>query len=109
MDVETPTTTKSMMAMMTTASFPTMASTLVPSTMIMPMLAASTSAAATTITAPPQLKLVIATRPILGGALPASMVLQVELQLPSQASTLPNYIHFHTTNLQHSITLATPR
>uniref|UniRef100_A0A915INT4 Uncharacterized protein n=1 Tax=Romanomermis culicivorax TaxID=13658 RepID=A0A915INT4_ROMCU len=91
----------------TTTLLPTMTSTSVSSMTVTPASVITTSTGATTSTANTEPRLVITTIPILGALPPASGVLQAEPQLPSQASTLPNYIHFCTTNSPHSIMLAT--
>uniref|UniRef100_A0A915I7V0 Uncharacterized protein n=1 Tax=Romanomermis culicivorax TaxID=13658 RepID=A0A915I7V0_ROMCU len=64
------------------------------------------STAPTTSTATREPHLVITTHPVLEAMPPVDMVLQAEPQLPSQASTLPNYVCFGTTDSLHFITLA---
>uniref|UniRef100_A0A915L671 Uncharacterized protein n=1 Tax=Romanomermis culicivorax TaxID=13658 RepID=A0A915L671_ROMCU len=68
----------------------------------------STSLTTTTATIPPIPKLKISMCPVLRAAPAAGTALQFKPQLLSESITLPNYVHFHTTDLPHSITLATP-
>uniref|UniRef100_A0A915JUE7 Uncharacterized protein n=1 Tax=Romanomermis culicivorax TaxID=13658 RepID=A0A915JUE7_ROMCU len=72
----------------TTASLPPMASTSVYSTATSTVKSVSTSRA----TIQPQL--VITTHPALRAAPAAGAVLQFQLQLPSESTMLPNYVHF---------------
>uniref|UniRef100_A0A915I0D0 Uncharacterized protein n=1 Tax=Romanomermis culicivorax TaxID=13658 RepID=A0A915I0D0_ROMCU len=108
MDVE-PTIPTSATAITTTTSLPTTASTLVPPMTVTPTRATTTSTTATTSTAPREPCLVIATHPVLKAIPPAGTDLQFEPQLPSKTITLPNYVHFRTTDSPHSIMLAMPR
>uniref|UniRef100_A0A915IQ64 Uncharacterized protein n=1 Tax=Romanomermis culicivorax TaxID=13658 RepID=A0A915IQ64_ROMCU len=108
MDVE-PTILKSAPIMPTTTSLQTRASRSVLLTTVTLTMAMTTLTAATTSTTPMELRLVIATHPVLGAIPPASIDLHFKLQLPSETITLPNYGRFCTTNSPHLITLATPR
>uniref|UniRef100_A0A915IK76 Uncharacterized protein n=1 Tax=Romanomermis culicivorax TaxID=13658 RepID=A0A915IK76_ROMCU len=93
---------------MTTTLLPTTASMYIPYTTVPPMPATSTLAITTTTTIPSQPKLVITTHPILSVVPSAGTNLHFELQLTSETNTLPNYVHFPTTNPLHSIMLAKP-
>uniref|UniRef100_A0A915K0Y3 Uncharacterized protein n=1 Tax=Romanomermis culicivorax TaxID=13658 RepID=A0A915K0Y3_ROMCU len=108
-DVEQATSSTASLPLPTTSLPPmappsTPATTVATITSLLPM--ASMPAQSTTPTQP---SLVITTHPVLRAALGASAALHFEPRLPSEATTLPNYVHFWTMDPPHSITLATPR
>uniref|UniRef100_A0A915K143 Uncharacterized protein n=1 Tax=Romanomermis culicivorax TaxID=13658 RepID=A0A915K143_ROMCU len=109
MDLEQATSSSASLPTTTTLLPPTAprsasTTTVVTTTSLPPM--ASTSVQSTT---PDQTSMVISTCPVLGAAPAAGAVLHFEQQLPSEATTLPNYVCFQTMDSPHSITLATPR
>uniref|UniRef100_A0A915IXU9 Uncharacterized protein n=1 Tax=Romanomermis culicivorax TaxID=13658 RepID=A0A915IXU9_ROMCU len=106
MDMEQATSTAASLPP-TTTSLPPTAWTLAPTTTVVSTAllppTASTSIQSTT---PAQPSLVITTPPVLGAAPAADAALHFEPRLPSEATTLPNYIRFRTMDTPHSIMLA---
>uniref|UniRef100_A0A915JFU9 Uncharacterized protein n=1 Tax=Romanomermis culicivorax TaxID=13658 RepID=A0A915JFU9_ROMCU len=106
-DVE-PTIPKSVTAATTMMLLLTTASTLVLPTTVTPTTVLTTLTAAISSTTPTELRLVIDTRPILEAVPLAGTDLPFEPQLPSETITLPNCVHFGTTDSPHSIMLTMP-
>uniref|UniRef100_A0A915I0V4 Uncharacterized protein n=1 Tax=Romanomermis culicivorax TaxID=13658 RepID=A0A915I0V4_ROMCU len=108
MDVEPATSSSTLLRPTATSQLPralmsTMTTTITHTTSLPPMAPMLVQSVM-----PAQPQLVIMTKPVFGVAPPTSSTPSFEPRLPSEATRLPNYMHFRTTNLRHCITLATP-
>uniref|UniRef100_A0A915HLI4 Uncharacterized protein n=1 Tax=Romanomermis culicivorax TaxID=13658 RepID=A0A915HLI4_ROMCU len=109
MDVEPATSAATSIPPTVASQPPTVSTSATPTPVTHTMSLPSTAPTLVQSTAQPQKPLAIATRPVLGVPLPPSSAPTIEPRLPSEATRLPNYTHFRTTDSPHCVTLVTPR
>uniref|UniRef100_A0A915KT86 Uncharacterized protein n=1 Tax=Romanomermis culicivorax TaxID=13658 RepID=A0A915KT86_ROMCU len=109
MDMEQATSTAALLPPTTSSLPPTAQTSALTTTAVTTALLPPTASTSIQSTTPAQLSLVITTRPVVGAAPAADAALHFQPRLPSEATTLPNYIRPRTMDTPHSIMLATLR